>query len=144
MRLPRCDEDERAGFHLVAVRTVEENPAAARDDVDLIAIVRCLSIGARRMVHLNQQRPVRKDRHGEVAGWRRSHRQGVPEIYVRDFAHVDPSLPQKSNWSMLSFLKNRGGPRMISLPRISIAPSLPAGSDWAPGASFSCAISAPA
>ena len=52
--------------------------------------------------------------------------------------------PQKSNLSMLSFVKSSGGPRMTSLPRIAIFPSRPASIDAAPGASLFCAMSAPA
>ena len=54
------------------------------------------------------------------------------------------TTPQKSNLSMFSFVKSSGGPRITSLPRISILPSRPASIDAAPGASLFCAISAPA
>ena len=54
------------------------------------------------------------------------------------------TTPQKSNLSMFSFVKSSGGPRMTSLPRISIVPSRPASTDAAPGASLFCAMSAPA
>ena len=59
-------------------------------------------------------------------------------------SRIASTTPQKSNLSMFSFVKSSGGPRITSLPRISILPSRPASTDAAPGASLFCAISAPA
>src|SRR2546421_4702601 len=76
MDLPSRDEDKGAGFDRVLPTAVKELAFPARDEVDLLPIVRLLRIVALGGVQLNIERTARKDRDSQISRWWRTLCQG--------------------------------------------------------------------